>query len=218
MYRCYWIYNLEKITFSKLLLYIHFFQGRSLISSITTSFGFLRCWRAQDAQILVKYANNRNVSINMRDGFSYPYTLRNAKTFLETVSKQNPVTFYAIATSEEAIGGIGVSINTDVHRLTAELGYWLAEPYWGKGIMTEAVSTFTEYAFAHFGLIRFMPNLMRTIPDPAEYYRKRGSCWKPEWKRMSSRMVKFLINFYMQKSKRNNIFICATLNLGQELK
>ena len=149
-----WVYNLKKITFSKLLLYIHFFQGRSLISSITTSFGSLRCWRAQDAQTLIKYANNRNVSINMRDGFSYPYTLRNARTFLETVSKQNPVTFYAIATSEEAIGGIGVSINTDVHRLTAELGYWLAEPYWGKGIMTEAVSTFTEYAFAHFGLIR----------------------------------------------------------------
>ena len=90
----------------------------------------------------------------MRDGFPYPYTLENAENFLSSVSKQNPITFYAIATPEEAIGGIGVSINTDVHRLTAELGYWLAESYWGKGIMTEAVSTFTDYAFEHFGLLR----------------------------------------------------------------
>lgn len=127
-----------------------------MISSteINTSFGSLRFWVTQDIQALVKYANNRNVSINMRDGFPYPYTLENAENFISSVSKQNPVTFYAIATPEEAIGGIGVSINTDVHRLTAELGYWLAEPCWGKGIMTEAVSIFTDYAFAHFGLIR----------------------------------------------------------------
>jgi len=62
--------------------------------------------------------------------------------------------FFAIATREEAIGGIGISINHDVHRLTAELGYWLGEPFWGKGLMTEAVTKFTEYALEHFQLLR----------------------------------------------------------------
>ena len=70
------------------------------------------------------------------------------------MSRQNPITFYAIATQEEAIGGIGITLNKDVHRLTAEMGYWLGESYWGKGIMTETVIKFTDYVFEHFGLVR----------------------------------------------------------------
>jgi ribosomal-protein-alanine N-acetyltransferase len=122
--------------------------------SITTSFGTIRPWNDQDVVSLVKYAHNRNIWINMRDGFPYPYTQENARAFLEAVGRQNPVTFYAIATVEEAIGGVGITINQDVHRLTAELGYWLGEPYWGKGVMTETVTRFTEYALEHFGLVR----------------------------------------------------------------
>ena len=63
------------------------------MTSITTSFGMLRFWKPQDAEALTKYANNRNISMNMRDGFAYPYTIENAHTFLEAVSLQNPVTF-----------------------------------------------------------------------------------------------------------------------------
>ena len=121
---------------------------------ITTTFGSLRPWKAQDADILVKYANNRNISMNMRDGFAFPYTAENAKKFLEAAMQQDPATFYAIATPEEVIGGIGATINSDVHRLSAELGYWLAEPFWGKGIMTEAVTKFSDHLFERFGLVR----------------------------------------------------------------
>ena len=121
---------------------------------ITTSFGLIRSWASSDAEALASYANNRRVWINMRDGFPYPYTRKDAGSFLEMVSHQEPVTFCAIATPQEAIGGIGISINKDVHRLTAELGYWLAEPYWGKGFMTEAVGKFCDYAFECFGLVR----------------------------------------------------------------
>ncbi len=99
---------------------------------IPTSFGAIRQWRNHDADALVKYANNRNVWINMRDAFPHPYTIADAAAFLEMVGLQTPTTFFAIATHEEAIGGIGVSLNQDVHRLTAEMGYWLAEPFWGK--------------------------------------------------------------------------------------
>jgi RimJ/RimL family protein N-acetyltransferase len=70
------------------------------------------------------------------------------------VDRQNPTTFFAIATEDEAIGGIGISLNQDVHRLTAEMGYWLGEPYWGKGLMTETVAKFTQYVFECFQLVR----------------------------------------------------------------
>jgi ribosomal-protein-alanine N-acetyltransferase len=121
---------------------------------IATSFGMIRPWNNQDAEALVKYADNYNVWINMRDGFTHPFTAERARLFLEAAGRQKPVPFCAIATHQEAIGGIGISLNQDVHRLTAELGYWLGEPYWGRGIMSEAVAKFSDYAFESFGLVR----------------------------------------------------------------
>jgi [ribosomal protein S5]-alanine N-acetyltransferase len=121
---------------------------------IPTSFGTIRPWSGSDAAALVKYANNRKIWLNLRDVFPHPYTRADARGFLRMVGRQTPTTFFAIATQEEAIGGIGVSLNQDVHRFTAELGYWLAEPYWGKGIMTEAVRKFTDSAFDLFLLMR----------------------------------------------------------------
>ena len=74
---------------------------------IGTSFGSLRPWNESDAAALSKYANNRNIWLNMRDGFPYPFTLERAQAFVRMAAGQSPVTFYAIATPEEAIGGIG---------------------------------------------------------------------------------------------------------------
>jgi [ribosomal protein S5]-alanine N-acetyltransferase len=122
--------------------------------TISTSFGELRPWRHTDAEALVRYGNNRKVWLNLRDGFPHPYTPKDAQVFLERMTRSTPATMFAIATFEEAIGGIGFSPNQDVHRLTAELGYWLAEPYWGRGIMTEAVTKLTDYALEQFGLMR----------------------------------------------------------------
>ena len=110
--------------------------------SISTSYGSIRHWQDGDIDALVKYANNRNISANLRDAFPHPYTCEHARSFLDLVKGQNPVTYYAIATHKEAIGSIGITLNEDVHRLTAETGYWLAQPYWGEGIMTETVIRF----------------------------------------------------------------------------
>lgn len=120
--------------------------------TLPTAFGCLRPWRADDLPALVKYANNRKIWLNLRDGFPHPYTEENGRAFIQ-VAAQRPA-FFAIATPEEAVGSIGLSINEDVHRLTAEMGYWLAEPYWGKGMMSEAVTRITEYAFESLGLVR----------------------------------------------------------------
>lgn len=124
------------------------------MDEIITSFGCLRPWRMEDAAAVAKYANNRAIWLNLRDGFPHPYGLENARNFLAVSIDQHHDTFYAIATPEEAIGSIGITILSDVHRLTAELGYWLAEPYWGRGIMSEAVRAFTDFAFERFGLVR----------------------------------------------------------------
>ena len=81
---------------------------------------------------------------------------------------------YAIASNEEAIGGIGLRLQTDVHRRSAELGYWLGEPFWGQGIATKAVGALTEYAFAHLDLIRLYATVFEWNPASARVLEKAG--------------------------------------------
>ena len=114
----------------------------------------IRDWRTDDAASIAKYANNRKIWINLRDGFPYPYQLSDAENFLSKVAQQNPRTVFAIANDKEAIGSIGLRLGEDVHRFTAEMGYWLAEPFWNKGIMSKIVIRFAEFAFEKFVLIR----------------------------------------------------------------
>lgn len=105
----------------------------------------LRGFRASDAASLARYANNRNISRNLRDGFPYPYAVEDAHRFLGKF-ENNPLVF-AIDVGGEAVGGIGVHPFDDVYRRGAELGYWLGEPFWGRGIVTRAVSAITAHAF-----------------------------------------------------------------------
>lgn len=114
----------------------------------------LRSFAAADAGSLCKYADNRKIWSNLRDGFPHPYTLDDALRFLANVKEMQPETFFAIATSTEVIGSIGFNLGQDVHRRTAELGYWLAEPFWNRGIITEAISAIVQYAFGNFDLVR----------------------------------------------------------------
>ena len=96
----------------------------------------IRDWRTRDSSSIAKYANNKNIWANLRDGFPHPYQLSDAERFLSYVAQQNPRTIFAIADNKEAIGSIGLMLGEDVHRFTAEMGYWLAEPFWNKGIMS----------------------------------------------------------------------------------
>ena len=126
----------------------------------------------------MRYANNRKVWLNLRDAFPHPYSQASAQAFLEMVGRQDPITYFAIATREEAIGSIGVSLHRDVQRLTAELGSSLAEPFWGKGIMTEAVARFTGYAFECFGWYGSTRNRTPTMPLRAGYWRRPDMFWR----------------------------------------
>jgi len=113
----------------------------------------LREWRLSDAASLAENANNINIWNNVRDYFPYPYSEEDGKQFIEIVlSKPKPVVDFAIVVDEKAVGGIGIVLKDDVERISAEIGYWLGENYWNKGIMTEVVKGFIEYVFSHFPL------------------------------------------------------------------
>src|SRR5512146_955322 len=99
----------------------------------------LRPFRAEDADSLTHHANNRKISMRVRDRFPYPYTRQDAKQFLGAVTRldHNATEFVlAIEVDGQAVGGIGVILGTDIERISGELGYWLGEQYWGRGVVT----------------------------------------------------------------------------------
>ena len=99
----------------------------------------LRPWTMADLDSLVKHANNFNIARNMADVFPHPYTYEKGRAFLQMVTQSRPPNILAIEVAGEAVGGIGIHPQQDIYRKNAEMGYWLAEPFWGKGIITEAI-------------------------------------------------------------------------------
>ncbi|NYB52320.1 MAG: GNAT family N-acetyltransferase [Methanobacteriaceae archaeon] len=107
----------------------------------------LRNWKPSDIESLVENANNYNIAINMRDLFPHPYTLEDAQNWIKVTASQEKNCFLAITLDDEAIGGIGLSIGEDIERISAEVGYWLGEKYWGNGITSSALKGIVEYGF-----------------------------------------------------------------------
>ena len=106
----------------------------------------VRSWTNDDLGSLVKYADNRKIWLNLRDRFPHPYTRRDGRDFIHLARSQRPETMFAIEVDGEAAGGIGFVPHSDVERISAEIGYWLGEPFWGRGIVTEALVAVTRYA------------------------------------------------------------------------
>jgi len=114
----------------------------------------VRSWRVDDLASLVAYADNRKIWLNLRDRFPHPYTKRAGREFLHATLTRRPETAFAIDVAGEAVGGIGFAVLPDVERVSAEIGYWIAEPFWGRGIATEALVAVTRYAIDTHGLTR----------------------------------------------------------------
>lgn len=114
----------------------------------------IRSFHRSDVPSMTKHANNPNVSAYLRDAFPYPYTRRDARIWVEAALSQDVESHFAIATSEELIGSIGFHPQEDVHRRSAELGYWLGETFWRRGIASAAVPVMVTYAFERFDLLR----------------------------------------------------------------
>ena len=114
----------------------------------------LRPWRMGDAAPLARHANNINVARQLRDRFPHPYTTADARQVIQSVAGARPATSFAIVVSNEPVGGIGFSPGADVERYSAEVGYWLAESHWGRGIVPEAIQLLSEYAFTTCNMLR----------------------------------------------------------------
>lgn len=116
--------------------------------------GHVRAFRDDDARSIAQYANNRKIWKNLRDRFPHPYTIDDARRFLSGVVAENPQTAWAIEIEGHAAGAIGIILHEDVERCAAEIGYWLGEPFWGRGVTTEALKAVTAHVFETFGLTR----------------------------------------------------------------
>ncbi|HEX8331906.1 MAG TPA: GNAT family protein [Segetibacter sp.] len=114
----------------------------------------LRPWTMNDLGSLVSFANNYQIAKNMSDQFPHPYTIEKGKAFIEHATKSSPVNIFAIDVNNQAVGGIGIHPQGDVYNKNAELGYWLAEQYWGNGIVSKAIIKMIDYGFSTFDIYR----------------------------------------------------------------
>lgn len=116
----------------------------------------LRPWREADAASIARYADNAKIAASLRDVFPWPYAPQDAAAFVESCIRQEGCgqLCRAIEVDGEAVGSIGLFLGSDVYRRSAELGYWLGEPFWGRGIMTAAVETMCREGFAAWDIVR----------------------------------------------------------------
>ena len=124
----------------------------------------LREWQISDAASLAENANNINIWNNVRDALPHPYSEKDGREYIEmAMSQPKPATLFAIVVEEKAVGSIGIFLRTDVERISAELGYFIGEKYWNRGIMTDAVKEMVSYAFTAF------PHLRKIYATPFDF-------------------------------------------------
>jgi RimJ/RimL family protein N-acetyltransferase len=115
----------------------------------------LRPWAISDASNLAIVANNKKIAENVRDGFPFPYSVRDAHDWLNIILPENfPPRFFAIISDSQLVGSIGIITKTDIYRKNVEIGFFISEDFWGKGIATKAIKAATSYAFREFDIVR----------------------------------------------------------------
>lgn len=116
----------------------------------------IRKWEMSDARDLAEALSNTKVQDNLRDGLPYPYTEQDGKDFISDMlaADENETFAFAVTADSKVIGSIGVFRQQNIHRQTAELGYYIAEEYWGRGLMTEAVTQVCRHVFENSDIIR----------------------------------------------------------------
>ena len=141
---------------------------------IRTPTSILRNWTSGDIGSLVRHADNPRVAAMMRDGFPSPYTQEDGRRFVDLATTPGPRFFLAIEVDGEACGGIGIHHLNDVHRRSAEIGYWLSESCWGRGIATDAVRAIVPVAFKTFDINRLQAGIFAGNPASMRVLEKCG--------------------------------------------
>jgi RimJ/RimL family protein N-acetyltransferase len=144
---------------------------------LTLTKSTIRSYRAADAPALARQIGSASVARNMCL-VPHPYFLNHATEWIASATSKTPETNFAITIDDEVVGGIGLTLldpeRAGVSRHAAELGYWLGEPFWGRGIMTEAVQAFTDWGFAELGLMRIFAAVYARNPASARVLEKAG--------------------------------------------
>lgn len=131
-----------------------------LVSVPMKRFSFrLRSWQKSDVPSLARYLNNKKIWDNCRDRLPFPYTEEDARSFIDYAMSQREAWEYCIEINGEAVGNIGFTRGTDVERFNAEVGYWLAEPFWNQGIASEALREVLQRYWAATDVIRIFANV-----------------------------------------------------------
>ena len=132
----------------------------------------VRQWSRVDVPTLVRHANNLNVARQLRDRFPHPYTEKDARAFIKHAT--DDITNLAIDVGGEAVGAVGFVPGRDIERFSAEIGYWLGEDYWGRGIVTEALSLVTNYVFRELNYLRLFAVPFADNPGSIRVLEKAG--------------------------------------------
>ena len=135
----------------------------------------LRPWEIEDARILAVIANNKKIADNLRDGFPNPYSIEDAYKWLDQVIPVNdPPRFFAIICNNNLAGSIAIVTKEDIYRKNIEIGYFLAEEQWGKGIITNAIKAITSYAFSTLDIVRVYAEPFADNPGSRRVLEKAG--------------------------------------------
>ena len=161
----------------------------------------LRKWSEADLNSLVKYANNDNVAKWLTNGFPHPYTHEDGKAYLSMIENDNPTKVFAIEMNGEAVGSIGIFPQTDIHEKSAEMGYWLAEEYWGNGIITKVIQEIVDYGFSTFDIVRIFARPFSTNLKSQRVLEKAGFILEAKLKKALSKKGELMDEFIYAKLK-----------------
>jgi [ribosomal protein S5]-alanine N-acetyltransferase len=134
----------------------------------------IRPWRKEDCTALAAIANNRRIWLNVRDRFPHPYTFKDALNWIDHTSQQTPLQNMAITYHGQIAGSVGVIVRDDVYRKSIEVGYFVGENFWGKGVATTAVSLLLDYIRKHFDVIRVYAEVFETNKPSMRVLEKNG--------------------------------------------
>lgn len=134
----------------------------------------IRTFTPGDADSLAEHANDREVWLWVRDRFPHPYTRAHADEYIAMALGRTPPQNLAIEVDGRVVGGVSVFPQTDIERVSAEIGYWLGRAYWGRGIMTPVVRAMTRYAIDTFQLTRVFATLAATNAGSVRVLEKAG--------------------------------------------
>ncbi|MDQ7949116.1 MAG: GNAT family protein [Pedobacter sp.] len=142
----------------------------------------LRAFQPNDLTNLVRHANNYNIAKNLSNKFPFPYTENDGITFLNLAQSATPQEIFAITVNGEAIGSIGMHPQSDFYCKNAEMGYWIAEPYWGQGIVPQAIKLMVAYGFRTFDITRIYARTFDTNIKSQRVLEKAGFTLEAELK------------------------------------